>query len=232
MDRVEECVYLPGQLARCPARVPVHALTPDQLDLLLEEGDQRVGNTLFRTECPMCSACEPVRVSIPDFAPNRSQRRIFARGEEQLDLEVGRPELSRRKVNLWKRHRRARGLLTAHSRLDVTGYEEWLVQSCAQTLEFRYFHEAKLVGVSLLDLGRVSANSAYHYFDPRFSHLSLGVYSVIKEIQWCSELGMQWYYLGLWVEECRALRYKTGFVPHERLRGGAWWPGAELDSVG
>ena len=48
------------------------------------------------------------------------------------------------------------------------------------------------------------------------------VYSVLHEIDVCRVLGMRWYYLGLWVEDCAALRYKSGYHPHERLVRGRW----------
>ncbi len=223
-DRFEECIYRPGQVARCPARAPVARLTPSQLDLLLEEGDQRVGGTVFRTECPFCRACEPVRVDVQGFAPSRSQRRVWRRNEGEVAVQVGSAELSRRRVVLWNRHRRARGLLTESSRHDPQGYQEWLVESCAPTVEVRYLLDDRLVAVSLLDLGQTSANSAYHYFDPRHSDRSLGVYSVLKEIELCRAFGIRWYYLGLWVSDCDALRYKTSYRPHERLVQGAWVP--------
>lgn len=222
-DRYEDCIYLPGQVARCPARAPASPLTPEQLDLLLEEGDQRVGGTVFRTECPFCNACEPVRIDIAGFSPSRSQRRVLRRNAD-LRVEMGPPSLSRRRVALWNRHRRARGLLTEHSRRDPTGYSEWLVESCAPTTEVRYFLEDRLVAVSLLDLGVTSANSAYHYFDPTHADRSLGVNSVLHEIEHCRGLGMRWYYLGLWVQDCSALRYKSGYHPHERLIRGRWVP--------
>lgn len=224
-DRYEDCIYLPGQVARCPARVPATPLTPEQLDLLLEEGDQRVGGTVFRTECPFCSACEPVRIDISGFSPSKSQRRILRRNAD-LKVEVGPPAMSRRRVSLWNRHRRARGLLTDHSRRDPTGYAEWLVESCAPTSEVRYILDDRLVAVSLLDLGVTSANSAYHYFDPAQSGRSLGVHSVLWEIEHCRSLGMRWYYLGLWAQDCSALRYKSSYHPHERLIGGRWLPQA------
>jgi len=224
-DRFEDCIYRPGQVARCPARVPTAPLTPEHLDLLLEEGDQRVGGTVFRTECPFCTACEPVRIDIEGFTPSRSQRRIFRRNAD-LDVELGEPALNRRRVSLWNRHRRARGLLTEHSRKDPIGYQEWLVDSCAPTSEVRYSLAGRLIAVSLLDLGQTSANSAYHYFDPTHADRSLGVFSVLHEIELCRARGMKWYYLGLWVEDCAALRYKSGYHPHERLVRGAWVPAA------
>ena len=221
-DRFEECIYRPGQVARCPARAPTTPLTPEQLDLLLEEGDQRVGNTVFRTECPFCRACEPVRIDVNTFEISRSQRRVWKRNEGALRVELGEPTLSRRRVALWNRHRRMRGLMSGAARRDPSGYQEWLVDSCAPTREVRYLLENRLIGVSLLDFGQSSANSAYHYFDPKQEALSLGVYSVLKEMEICREQGIRWYYLGLWVQDCSALRYKTNYYPHERLVRGRW----------
>ncbi len=221
-DRYEACIYKPGEVQRCPARMPAARLTPEQLDLLLEEGDQRVGRSLFRTECPFCTACAPVRVDVDAFKPSRDQRRNLRRNDLDLRVEVGEPELSRRRVALWNRHRRERSLMTEHSRMDPPGYEEWLVQSCAPTVELRYLLEDKLVGLTVLDLGRAAANSAYHYFDPRHARRGIGVYSVLKELELCRALGLRWYYLGLWVEACGPLRYKTGFHPHERRVDGRW----------
>lgn len=215
-DRFEECIYRPGHVARCPARAPLTRLAPEQLDFLLEEGDQRVGGSVFRTECPFCAACEPVRVDIEHFKMTRSQRRVWRRNAD-VRVEIGPPTLDRRRVKLWNRHRRLRGLLTEHSRRDPMGYQDWLVETCAPTVEVRYYVEDRLTGVSLLDLGRTSANSAYHYFDPAHADRSLGVYSVLYEVAWCRGMGMRWFYLGLWVRECNALRYKTSYLPHERL---------------
>lgn len=220
-DRFEECIYRPGQVARCPARVPLQRLSPEQLDMLLDEGDQRVGGTVFRPECPFCTACEPVRVDIRAFAPSRSQRRVQKRNED-IRVEIANPQLSRRRVAMWNRHRAARGLMTESSRRDPIGYQEWLVDSCAVTREVRYWLDDRMVAVSVLDFGRESANSAYCYYDPRYADRSLGVYSVLWEMEHCRSLGMRWYYLGLWVADCSALRYKTNYLPHERLVRGRW----------
>ena len=221
-DRFEACVYRPGQIARCPARAPTAPLSAEQLDLLLDEGDQRVGGTVFRTECPFCQACEPVRIDVADFRMSKSQRRNWKRNEGELRVEMGPPALSRRRVMLWNRHRRLRGLLTSYSRRDPLGYHEWLVETCAPTVEVRYHEDDKLVGLSLLDLGRVSANSAYHYFDPAAARRAVGVYSVLKEIEFCKSMGIRYYYLGLWAADSEPLAYKASYYPHERLIRGEW----------
>lgn len=45
---------------------------------------------------------------------------------------------------------------------------------------------------------------------------------MLREIALCRERGLDWYYLGYWVRDCRHLRYKSQYLPHERLIGGAW----------
>lgn len=221
-DRFDRCVYRPGQISRCPARVPAEPLSPGQLDILLNEGDQRVGGTVFRTTCPFCHACEPVRIDVASFTLSHSHRRVWARNERDLRVDIGPPALSRRRVGLWNRHRRVRGLLTDQSRRDPLGYHEWLVESCAPTVEVRYTLDDRLVGLSLLDLGSISANSAYHYYDPSLAKRSIGVYSVLKEIELCHSLGIRWYYLGLWAADSVPLQYKSKYYPHERFVRGTW----------
>lgn len=189
--------------------------------MLLEQGDQRVGRTVFRTECPFCQACEPVRIDVAAFSPTRSQRRVLARNAD-LHVEIGPPSMSRRRVALWNRHRRARGLLTNYSRKDPVGYQEWLVESCAPTLEVRYHQDDRLIGLSVLDIGVRGANSAYHYFDPTDARRSIGVFSVLRELEFCATLGIRWYYLGLWASDATALSYKSTYYPHERLVRGEW----------
>ena len=90
------------------------------------------------------------------------------------------------------------------------------------TVEVRYELDGLLIAVSILDLGRRSASSVYHYFDPDHGRRSLGVFSVLAELELCAGLGIEWYYLGLWVEDCKALCYKAAYRPHQRLSGGVW----------
>ncbi len=180
-----------------------------------------MGQTVFRTECPFCRACEPVRIDVASFRPSRTHRRVLSRNAD-LRVELGPPVLTRRRVALWNRHRRGRGLLTEHSRRDPVGYHDWLVESCASTIEVRYLEGSRLVGVSILDLGANSVNSAYHYFDPGVAKRSLGVFSVLRELQFCAAAGIRWYYLGLWASDAQALRYKSSWYPHERLIAGTW----------
>lgn len=221
-DQIEACPYRPDELARLPLRLPPRVLTADELDVRLALGERRSGRMVYRTQCPACSACEPLRVPIARFRPTTSQRRAWRRNEGVVRVEVGLPEVSEERLALYNRHKMERGLARSEEPLGPVGYRAWLVDTCVDSREFRYYVGDKLIGVSIVDLGRTSASSVYHYFDPDESRRSLGVYSVLREIAWCAEAGLEWYYLGLYVSDCVNLAYKAAYNPHQRRIAGEW----------
>jgi arginyl-tRNA--protein-N-Asp/Glu arginylyltransferase len=214
------CPYLPGQTARLPLRLPSRHLEPAEFDARLAAGDRRTGAFLYRTQCPACRACEPLRVDVAAFRPNRTQRRTKRRGDAELTLEIGPPLVDRERVRLYNQHRRQRGLGAG----DVTEEEYWefLVATCCDTLELRYLRGGELVAVAVADRGATSLSAVYCYFDPACSRLGLGTYSILSQIELCRAWGLRWLYLGLHVADCPRLAYKANYLPHERLLDGAW----------
>ncbi|MBN1334650.1 MAG: arginyltransferase, partial [Deltaproteobacteria bacterium] len=193
------------------------------LDASLAASDRRVGTLLYRPSCPECSACEAIRVPVRAFRPRRDQRRTWARcaGAVQVTLHV--PSCTPEHLDLFRRHKAERGLeepLAAPA--SEAGYVRWLVHTCTDTVEMRYTLDDRLVGVGILDIGATAASSVYFTWDPDCAHLGLGVYSVLHEIAWCRARGLDWLYLGLAVQGCPAMAYKTAYRPHERLVGGVW----------
>ena len=96
------------------------------------------------------------------------------------------------------------------------------MKTCTDTREFRYFLDETLVGISIVDFGASDISSVYFYFDPELSSRSLGTYSALVEILWMKRQRMRYYYLGLYVEDCRHLNYKARYHPHERLVNKRW----------
>src|SRR6266511_253674 len=68
-DEINPCPYLPGMDARMPLRLPLRTLTRTEFDQQLIAGNRRHGKLVYRTECPSCRACEPIRVLVNEFAP-------------------------------------------------------------------------------------------------------------------------------------------------------------------
>jgi arginine-tRNA-protein transferase len=177
---------------------------------------------LYRTQCPVCNACEPLRIPVDRFQPSASQRRVWRRNEGKLTVDVGTPELSWERLQMYNRHKQDRGLAQDQASLNAYGYRTWLVESCADTRELRYSLDGRLIAISILDFGRTSVSSVYHYFDPEHARLSVGVYSVLKELELARTWGYRWYYLGFFVKDCSRLNYKATYFPHQRKADGAW----------
>jgi arginine-tRNA-protein transferase len=88
--------------------------------------------------------------------------------------------------------------------------------------DFTYRLDGELIGVDFMDVSPLGISSVYFVWDcePR---RSLGIFSVMKAVQWCAENGREHLYLGLYVEGNDAMRYKATFHPHQRrYRGGPW----------
>jgi leucyl-tRNA---protein transferase len=222
-DEPQSCPYLDDETAVLPLRVPTRMLRASEFDQRLEQGDRRQGMFLYRTACPQCRACEPIRLDAQSFAPNRSQRRILARGDGELRVEIGSPLADVQRVSLYNRHKELRRLGDSQTGIDLDGYREFLVMTCCDSFEMRYYDRRDaLVGVALVDRGSISLSAVYCYYDPAMPRLSLGTYSILKQVELCKTWGLRFLYLGLYIADCERMRYKARFSPHERLIDGKW----------
>jgi arginine-tRNA-protein transferase len=218
-DEDEPCPYLPGKTARRPLRVPIRRLTPQELDVRLEAGDRRSGPFLYTQRCVGCAACEPIRVDVEAFAPSRSQKRIRARGDRLIRVEIGEPIVDPERVALFAKHEERRGLRQRERAIDAQEYARFLVESSAPVFEIRYLHadSGRLLGIAITDRAAASLSAVYTFYDPDYARLS-----ILTQIRLCRQWGLRWLYLGLAIQENRHMRYKLDWYPHERRIDGRW----------
>jgi arginine-tRNA-protein transferase len=221
-DRLQPCPYIAARPARMPLRIPARVLDRPEFDVRLEAGDRRQGIFLYRTACPGCNACEPIRLDVENFVPNRSQRRIQKRGDLELRVEVGEPLADERRVELYNRHKQLRGLSSGRDAIDLEGYREFLVASCCESFEIRYSKGSELIGIALVDRGQSGLSAVYCYYDPSYEALSVGTYSIMKQLELCRAWSLRYLYLGLYIADCDRMTYKARFLPHERRIDGRW----------
>ena len=221
-DEPTECPYLDDRIARFPMRLPARALRREEFAERLKIGDRRQGLILYRPSCPSCGACEPIRIQINEFQANRSQRRALRRGLQLLTTDIGRPDVDDTRIDLYNRHKIKRGLLGNSEHIDISGYRSFLVDTCTDTFELRYYLDNRLVGVAIADRAQDALSAVYTYFDPDLQHLSLGTFSIMVQIELCRQWSLQFLYLGLYVQGCDAMTYKSRYFPHERRIAGMW----------
>lgn len=221
-DSPHPCSYLPGRTALLPLRYQCAQVTPEEFDDCLAAGDRRTGRFLYRTACPECRACEPIRLDLARFSPSQTQRRELRKGDSLLCVTIGEPVVDERRVELFNLHQTGRGLADGESPIDQAAYQEFLTESCCNTLEFGYYAGSQLVAVAIADAGATSLSAVYCYYDPAFRDLSLGTYSVLRQADYCRQTQRRYLYLGFYVAKSPRMSYKAKFHPHQRLISGQW----------
>ena len=219
----EPCPYIEGRTALMPLRLPIRRLQPAELDLRLQQGDRRHGALLYRPSCADCHACEAIRLDVAHFPLRPQHRRVLRRGDKALRVELGPPIADRDRIQLFERHKRVRGLESANARpITMLSYQRFLVDRLCGSFEMRYYLEDRLVGVAVTDKGETSLSAVYCYYDPELTRLSLGTYSILKQLELVRRWGMRHLYLGLYIEANEHMAYKARFLPHDRLVRGEW----------
>lgn len=221
-DNVDQCPYLPSRTARMPLRMPTRKIEPAEFDARLAAGDRRSGVYLYNTACPGCQACESIRLEVDRFHPSRTQNRVLRRGKKMLTTEIGEPLVDRQRIDLFNAHRSGRGLAWREPSIDEFEYRAFLVETCCDTLEIRYLLDGRLIAVAIADRGAKSLSAVYCYFDPAYSYLSPGVYSILTQIELGRRWNLQYLYLGYYVAGSPHMKYKESYRPHERLVDGSW----------
>ena len=113
---------------------------------------------------------------------------------------------------------------TSAADADYAGFRASLYAEVVDTVEAVYEIAGQTVAISLLDVCAQSVSAVYHFYDPDFADRSLGVHSVLAEIDWTRQIGAPHYYLGFWVEGAATMDYKAAYRPHELLVDGVWRP--------
>ena len=228
--RSELARYFVHSSMACPYGLPFQAVynqalfstTPDFImDAYLAAGYRRNGNVIYNMHCPECQACVPIRIDPEQFTMNRSQKRVWRKNS---DITVETAPLSCREENLelLKKFLIVRFPGRDSSPLDY--YTGFFLNHITGTVEFRYRAGKKLIGVAIVDLGVTWLNAVFFYFDPAEAVRSPGTFNILHLIDFCRRQAIQFMYLGYWIKDVRAMRYKAKFKPHHIYRAGTWKP--------
>ena len=213
------CPYLPGSRSRN------EVYRADELDgafyeSLMARGFRRSGRVVFRPRCRGCTECRQLRVMVNEFTPSRSMRRVVRRNVD-VRVDVAESIPTAQKFALYQRYLDGQHDDTMSRSYDA--FHGFLYDSPMETFEFQYHVGDRLIGVSVVDRCPGGLSSAYMYFDPDFRERSLGTFSVLREIGYCQEEGLSYYYLGFYVAQGKTMAYKARFRPNQILVGGDLW---------
>src|ERR1043166_6139733 len=204
----DRCAYLPGLHSETEYRLMLN-VTPEELENLLEHGWRRFGPTYFRPICPDCIECVSLRLPVEKFQPTKSQRRA-AKKCAHLRVCINAPTVDDERLALytaWHAMReQTRGWKANPVDIEDYKFSFCFTHPCAR--EMAYYDGDRLIAVDLVDETPHALSSVYFYFHPDYARLSLGIASVLFEVNWARRHGRGHVYLGYRVLGCPSVAYK------------------------
>lgn len=222
LGHTETCAYLAGRQSQMAVLDPSCIVSSDFFGVLLGHGFRRSGDLIYRTHCPACKACVPVRIPVAAFSPNHSQRRAIRRLEMMRVIE--RPaEFDPRHYDLYRRYLRNRHAESGMASSAPDDYQNFLLNRRFEgTVFFEFWLAEVLLAVSVVDVVPDGFSAVYTFFEPQGPNWGLGTLAILFQIEEARRRGLDWVYLGFWIKECTKMNYKSLFRPLECLTEEGW----------
>ncbi len=191
---------------------PAFPISGSELDSLLSMGWRHTSEYFFRMNKTNHGEEEldilPLRIRLDNFRLSRSQQRILRKNED-LKCIIRPTQNDEEKVLLFEIHKIRFGD-TAPESLGVYLSEQPGSFPCI-SYEFDVRSGSNLLAVSFLDLGKVSTSAVYAMFDPAEAKRGLGIYTMLKEIEFSIKEGKEFYYPGYAYAQSSFYDYKKNF---------------------
>lgn len=216
----EPCPYLPDRSWRSLIVDAGPLFSRPVHEFFLEQGFRRMGQFVYRPVCVACRECRPLRIDVTRFQPNRSQRRTSTRNSD-VRVEIVEAEYNDERRDLLARYLDARheGPMTAQE----GPMRQFMYDTPGDTVVMDYRIDGRLVGSGIVDILESVVSSIYFFFEPEESRRSLGIYSMLCEIELARHSGRRWFHPGFYISQCAAMNYKSLFRPCEVLGDDGVW---------
>lgn len=196
------------------------------MDQLWETGWRHFGNLFFRYSTQMsehgtAQTIAPLRIDVARFCPSKSQRRVLRKNED-LRWEIVPAQIDDSLRAMFQRHKQ-RFTHNVPDALETFLGSDPASGPCACHM-LRVFAADRLIAASFFDVGQVAASSVYGIFEPEWARRSLGIFTMLLEVQHVHSVGLRWLYPGYATHEASVYDYKKQFNGTEILdwASGAW----------
>lgn len=164
----------------------------------------------------------PLRIGLARFSCTKSQRRVMSKNAD-LRHDIVPAVIDDELRDLFQRHKQ-RFIHNIPDNLETFLGPDPTTGPCECRM-VRVFDGERLIAASFFDVGKQAASSVYGLFEPECSKRSLGIFTMLLEIQHCREAGLRWLYPGYATHESSAYDYKKQFRGTELLdwSNGEWF---------
>ncbi len=200
------------------------AISGTKMDKLLANGWRHFGKHFFRYNLGAYDfevrPVIPLRIRLANFSPSKSQRRVLRKNSD-LRTVIRPIEITAETEALFERHKLRFRTGTPDSIYDFVSPEP--EKKPCEALEICVYENENLLAVSFLDNAETASSGIYAIFDPEASSRSLGIFTILKEIEFSIESGKLFYYQGYCYEGESFYDYKKRFRAVEQYDWNGNW---------
>ncbi len=188
-----------------------YRVTAEELDKLLAKGWRHFGIYFFRYAKAFSDGnvynVIPLRIRLEKFSLSKSLRRIIKRNKD-LNHTISPAVIDNKKINLFEIHKsrfkrdQPKSIYTFINQPPTFPYP---------VMELSIFKDEELIAVSFFEMAKESLSSIYAMFNPRESSRSLGIYTMLLEIDLAISSNKKYYYQGYAYKESSFYDYKKRF---------------------
>lgn len=215
------CGYFPARTAQNLVLDPAAPNLPKLYALSLGRGFRRAGGHVYHPHCPRCHACEPCRIDVAAFTPDRSLHRCMAANSD-LELAECEPGLSDERHDLYARYLRARHPGGGMDDASDEDFSHFLASPWSPTVFLEFRLAERLVAVAVTDTCETGLSAVYTFFEPELPRRGLGTYAILRQIELTRARDLPHLYLGYWIEGHPKMGYKARFRGLQVLGAEGW----------
>lgn len=199
-------------------------VSPQQLDALLAQSWRHFGQHFFRYNLGFYENeirfVIPLRIRLENFTFSKSQRRVLRKNAD-LKIVIRPICITPETESLFELHKQRFDHGIPDSIYDFL--DENAANVPCEGKECAVYRENQLVAVSFFDVGADSFSGIYAMFAPEITERSLGIFTMLLEIDYAIKNGKTFYYQGYAYEGNSFYDYKKRFRALEKFDWAGFW---------
>lgn len=164
-----------------------------------------------------------IRLNLKDYQFSKKYDKLLKKNSDRFTYSIGKACITKRKEKLYQQHKqRFKGFV--YDNLKQFLYSDTF-NSVFETYEIEIFDGDRLIAFSFFDKGNHSIASLLGVYDEEYSKYSLGVFSMLLEIDFGLGCGIKYYYPGYIFNQPSIFDYKLKLGNYDYYDwNGKWKP--------
>jgi len=162
-----------------------------------------------------------IRLNLGNYLHKKRMRKILRKNNSEFRFEIGKAKVDLSRDRLYQLHKKKfKGFI--HNNLSEY-LNAGFPRTVFDTKEVAVYDDDRLIAVSYFDNGDTSIASLIGLYDEEYSSHSLGLYTMLLEIEYAIAAGKKWYYPGYVLDKKSSFNYKLQLGDYEFYNKNKRW---------